>query len=124
MLIADDVVRLRMEGYRFKQLRLERHLSQEKFSEIIGVTQQAVCKYEKGLSVPSKDVLELMCDHFGCSMDYILGRSDYRLPAEIMQEEETKEDAERLISYYNELENKDKQRLMKIAELLAEVDRC
>lgn len=110
-----------MKGFRFKQLRLERNLSQEKFSEIIGVTQQAVCKYEKGLSVPSKDILEHMCDYFGCSIDYILGRSDYRLPAEVMQVNETKEEAERLISYYNDLGQKDKERLMKIAELLVEM---
>ncbi|BCP55820.1 hypothetical protein K32_44370 [Kaistia sp. 32K] len=35
-------------GQRVRELRIERHMSQERFGELVGVTFQQIQKYEKG----------------------------------------------------------------------------
>lgn len=49
-------------------------LTQAKFAEILGVSQQAVGLWERGKNMPSKDVLIKIADFFGVTTDFLMGR--------------------------------------------------
>ena len=60
---------------RLYQLRRERGLSQEALAEVVGVTRQAVQKWESGASRPDMDNLAALADYFDVTLDYlVLGR--------------------------------------------------
>ena len=61
---------------RIKKLRLERGLTQDAVSKIIGVKRYSVYTYEKGLNYPEVRNLIILADYFGVSTDYLLGRTD------------------------------------------------
>lgn len=56
-------------GTRIKDLRTERHLSQEALAERLGLSRQAVAKWESGTSAPSTANLLALCGIFGVSLD-------------------------------------------------------
>lgn len=58
-------------GERLKGLRLERGLSQEKVAEQLGVTRQAVAKWEGGASMPSAENLVALSDLYQVSLDQL-----------------------------------------------------
>lgn len=55
-------------------LRTDKHLTQEELAEKLGVSRQAVTKWESGASVPDLSKLLLMAELFGVSMDKLCGR--------------------------------------------------
>ena len=60
---------------RLNRLRREKGLSQEDLAEVVGVTRQAVQKWESGASRPDMDNLTALADYFGVTLDYlVLGR--------------------------------------------------
>ncbi len=59
-------------GTKIQTLRKQRGLSQEQLAETLGVSRQAVSKWEAGQSVPDIDKIVLICDYFGVTTDYIL----------------------------------------------------
>ena len=59
-----------------KALREERQLSQQKLGEQIGVTQQAIYKYENDLAEPDIRTLILLSRFFETSVDYLIGNAD------------------------------------------------
>ena len=65
---------------RLKQLRKEMGLSQKSLSEYLGVTQQAVGKWETGRSSPDPATLARLAELLETSADYLLGISEQ--PAE------------------------------------------
>ena len=67
---------------RIKELRLERNLSQELLAQKIGITQQMQSKIENNQKVLDPELINLYCDFFNVSSDYLLGRSDYRYSKE------------------------------------------
>lgn len=58
-----------MLSERIRDLRRRQGLSQEQLAEKVGVSRQAVSKWEGGLSVPEMDKLLALCDCFGVTMD-------------------------------------------------------
>ena len=56
-----------------KKLRLERNLSQQKLAEALGLTQQAIAKYENGKTQPDFDTLMALAEFFHTSVDYLIG---------------------------------------------------
>lgn len=56
-------------GNRIKNLRNERHLSQEYVAEQIGVSRQSVSKWESGISRPSTGNLICLAELFDVSLD-------------------------------------------------------
>lgn len=56
-----------------KRLRVEKGLTQADIAEMIGVSQQAVGKWERGLSAPDYDALINLAKYHGVSTDYLLG---------------------------------------------------
>ncbi len=59
-------------GAKIQNLRKQRGLSQEQLAEAVGVSRQAVSKWEAEQSVPDIDKIILICDYFGVTTDYIL----------------------------------------------------
>lgn len=53
-------------------LRRKSGLSQEQLAEIIGVSRQAISKWEGGLSVPESEKLIAISDYFNVTLDYLL----------------------------------------------------
>ena len=61
---------------RLLELRKSRNLNQSKTGEIVGLTQTAITKIEKGERAASIEVLCALADYFDVSLDYLVGRSD------------------------------------------------
>ncbi|MPM28318.1 hypothetical protein SDC9_74839 [bioreactor metagenome] len=65
-------------GERFKQLRKEKGLTQDKLGEIFFLNKSSISKYENNNNVPEIEALQAFADYFGVSVDYLLGRTDYK----------------------------------------------
>ena len=65
------------------RLRTEEKLSQAKFAEMLGVSPQAVQKWESGTSAPELDRLVRMAQHFGITLDALVLGRDARTQEEL-----------------------------------------
>lgn len=54
-------------------LRKEKGLSQQELAEAVGVSRQAVSRWETGQSAPSTENLVALCTIYGVSLDALLG---------------------------------------------------
>ncbi len=59
-------------GTRLKTIRQERGYTQKQLAGFLGVTEQAVSKYERGSSYPDIGVLSGIAEVLDCSLDYLL----------------------------------------------------
>lgn len=59
-------------GQRIAALRKERHITQEKFAEILNISVKHCSEVERGLSSLSLEKLIFVADYFDCSMDYLI----------------------------------------------------
>ena len=60
-------------GERIQRLRTERRLSQERLAELVGVSRQAVSKWELNTAQPDTDKLIPLARALGVSVDKLLG---------------------------------------------------
>lgn len=58
------------------KIRQDNKLSQEQFAEKIGVTRQAVSRWEMGISVPNMNTFILISEKFGVPLDAMLKESE------------------------------------------------
>ena len=56
---------------RLKSIRKEKHLTQDGFSQILGVSRTAYAKYENGLVVPSDTFIKLVVEKFSINEDWL-----------------------------------------------------
>jgi transcriptional regulator with XRE-family HTH domain len=61
---------------RIKSMRTERGLSQQQVADGTGIHRTLLTYYERGKNEPSAHTLCGLADFFGCSTDYLLGRSE------------------------------------------------
>lgn len=61
-----------MVARRLRSLREAKGLSQEKLGQILGMSQQAVAKWEKGINIPDANTLLKMSALYQVSVDYLL----------------------------------------------------
>lgn len=59
-------------GNRIKQLRKEKGLSQEDFGNQLGVSRQAISKWELEEATPDTDNLVALSDYFNVSLEFLL----------------------------------------------------
>ena len=59
-------------GNFIKSIRLENNLTQKEFADNLGVTYQAVSKWENGKNIPDISVLKQICDKYNINIDDIL----------------------------------------------------
>ncbi len=62
-----------MFGLQFAKLRKKKNITQEQIAAYLGVSPQAISKWENG-SYPNGDLLPRIADYFGVSIDYLYGR--------------------------------------------------
>lgn len=64
---------------RLSELRAEKNLNQDELAKIIGVDINTISRYERGLLKQVYiDFENRLCDYFGCSLDYLRGRSNIK----------------------------------------------
>jgi len=56
-------------GSNIRSLRLKKHMSQEALGEVLGVSAQAVSKWEQGITSPDISLLPLISECFGVTID-------------------------------------------------------
>ena len=71
-----------------KTLRKQKRLTQRELADALHISQTSVSKYERGESEPDLEMVVLMADYFGVTVDYLLG-----------SEEETEEYPEMYFSF-------------------------
>jgi len=64
-------------GQSIKSHRLEKNISQSALAEMLGVSPQAVSKWERGIALPDIDLLIPLANIFSITLDRLLGREKY-----------------------------------------------
>ena len=60
-----------------KEARQVKNISQSEFAEMLNVHQTYVSMIERGLSVPTVELLDRIADVLDCSVDGLLGRKKF-----------------------------------------------
>lgn len=76
------------------ELRRKQGLSQEQLAERIGVSRQAISKWESGQSIPDLDKLILLSENFSVSLDALVKESESEEAEEVQGAFIGKEDSE------------------------------
>lgn len=79
-----------------KQLRQDKGVLQKDVAFYLGIDRTTYVKYERGDSEPNHDMLSRLADYFNVSVDYLLGRENYR----ISPDKQLSENEEHLIEAY------------------------
>ena len=72
--MEDKIMDIKMIGKQIAAMRKERGIKQEELANTMGVTAQAVSKWENG-GVPDTELIPKIADFFGVSIDALFGRS-------------------------------------------------
>lgn len=67
--------------FRLQEILDERDMKQKELSEALNLPKQTVHNYAACKRQPDFDTLNLICDFFGVTADYLLGRSSNPAPA-------------------------------------------
>lgn len=62
---------------KLKELRLKRQLNMREVAQKLNIPYTTYVNYEKGVREPNSEMLILLSDFFGVSVDYLIGRSNY-----------------------------------------------
>ena len=65
---------------RLKELRLQKHESQQKLAGVLNISQTMISRYENGDACPDIDILIAIANHYNVSLDFLLEVSDNKLP--------------------------------------------
>lgn len=65
-------------GNRIKKERKTLGISREDLAKKLGVSYSAIAMYEQGNREPNNELLLKMCELFDCTIDYLMGKSNYR----------------------------------------------
>ncbi len=73
-------------GERIKQLRLEKNYYQVEIANFLHVTIGTISNYENGVHNPDVETLCKLAEYFEVSVDYLLGRTDFRKPIDALSQ--------------------------------------
>lgn len=62
-----DISKLSFENH-ILQYRLSKNLTQQELADILGVSRNSICSYERNKFQPSIEIALLLCLYFECSM--------------------------------------------------------
>lgn len=108
---------------RFRQLREEKGLTQNKLAEIIHSNFQTISDYEREKYSPSIETLKIMAKLYNTSIDYLLCFTDVRDPYMSASEERLTPKEKELVSNFRELDEKEQERLLGISMGMKEITR-
>ena len=63
---------------RLRELRMEKKITQQSMADHLGIKLRSYQCYEGGDRRPDYETLFVLADHFGVTLDYLLGRSNER----------------------------------------------
>ena len=63
---------------RIKELRIENNITQEELANAISRKKTTISNYENGTSIPDLKTAKSLAKYLHCSIDYLVGLSDYR----------------------------------------------
>ena len=63
---------------RMRDLREDHDLTQQQIADVLGTSQTMYARYERGANELPIHHLLTLCDYYGVSADYFLGRTDIR----------------------------------------------
>ena len=63
-----------------KELRKNKSMTQKELAQALGISRVTISKYEAGLRAPGMNMIMKICDVFGCTTDYLLGRTRFPYP--------------------------------------------
>ena len=72
-------------GKRIKELRKERHMTQEQLAELVGISFQAVSKWENGIALPDITLVPRLAQIFGVTTDELFAYNQNEIRDEIEQ---------------------------------------
>ena len=76
-----------MTGIRIREMRLEKNWTQKDLANKLGLKNEtAIANYESGYSIPKDEIKSKMCEIFNCTMDYLMGRSEFKTVQEELQD--------------------------------------
>ncbi len=61
---------------RFNELLAEHNLKPSVLALKLNIPKNTLCRYARGAQMPNLKMAMLLSDYFGCSIDYLLGRTD------------------------------------------------
>ncbi|MEW4414404.1 helix-turn-helix transcriptional regulator [Clostridium sp. AN503] len=67
-----------MINERLKSLRLENNLTQAALADKIGIAKTTIASYEQGINEPNIGTLIKISDYFHVTIDYLVGKSNYK----------------------------------------------
>lgn len=73
-------------GERLKLIRKENNLTQEELGKIFGLTKYSISLYENNKTSPNDDFKAKIASYFNVSVDWLLGLTDEKLPADKIKE--------------------------------------
>ena len=93
-------------GIRLKELRTQKHITQQELADKVDLVKSSISAYEKSLKYPSVEVLIKLCNYFNVSSDYLLGLSDKKEIKKYDLTEEKTELITKMIVQFHQLNNK------------------
>ena len=69
-----------MIGNKLKKLRRDKDLTQEEVATHLGISYQAISKWERGDGYPDIAMLPTLANYFGVSVDELIGIEEILLP--------------------------------------------
>ena len=70
-------------GQKIKELRQENNLTQEELAEQLGVSPQAISRWENSTTYPDITLLPIIANMFDVTIDYLLDMDSYKMKEEI-----------------------------------------
>jgi len=86
-------------GERIRKLRREKDWSQRRLAQKAGIHEKMVCRYEKGVNIPSIESLQKIADALGVTTDFLMAETLDNSPMAGIQDE--------LLWYVKEIEKLD-----------------
>lgn len=102
------------------KIRNEKKMNQLNLGMKIGVDQVTVSGYECGKSYPSVDVLLKLCDIFNVSSDFLLDKTDVRIPVNSLVMDNFSKNELELLAVYRTLPKHKQERALGMLLGLAE----
>ena len=96
-------------GIILKELRERKKISQSELAKKIGVSQSAIGIWESGTGDPSADMMVIISNYFGVSVDYLLGKE--KAP----EKQGLSDDEQRLISFFRAASSDGKNSILRVA---------
>ena len=97
-------------GKNLERIRKTRKVSQAALGEELGLTQQMISSYEKGISSPNVEILVKIADYFHVSLDVLVGYTP--------KKPQVTSTESRFLRYFETLNEMDREKCITIAETL------